>query len=212
MRKLTTLVLMLSGLGMAATIKPANCTKATYMTTGAMNYTSLAKFPEPEENIELDFLSKTTPVPAAVVCGVTFKVNPKAQTITVTAPKLDTLAKVLSSFDKGQLVIPTYMPDGMGHAATVKLKFDLRSSMLSMKAASDDVVSTTTVGVKVDSGALQPLFYNGKMTPIRISPSAKTFDIYVKVPAGTFTGFERINVNLKNSAVVLYKEAAFPAK
>lgn len=212
MRLMMTFTLLLSSLGMAGAIKPANCAKPLYMTAGAMNYTSLAKFPDPEENVELNFLSKSTPVPTATVCGVTFKANAKAQTITASAPKLNTLAKAFSSFGKGKLLIPTYMPDGMGHAATVHLIFAPQGRTLDMKAASDDVAPTTTVGVKVDGGALQPLFYNGQTTPIRIPATAKRFDIYVKAAAGTFTGFERINVNLKNPGVVLYKEAAFPAK
>lgn len=212
MRIILTVALLFTGTGIAATVKPANCAKPLYMTAGAMNYTSLAKFPDPEENVELNFLSKSTPVPTATVCGVNFKANAKAQTITASAPKLDTLAQVFSSFGKGKLMIPTYMPDGMGHAAPVHLTFALQGRTLDMKAASDDVAPTTTVGVKVDGGALQPLFYNGKTTPIRIPATAKSFDIYVKAAAGTFTGFERINVNLKNPSVVLYKEAAFPAK
>lgn len=187
MRLMMTFTLLLLSLGMAGAIKPANCAKPMYMTAGGMNYTSLAKFPDPEEEIELDFLSRVEPVPSATVCGVTFKANAKAQTITASAPKLDTLAKVFSSFGKGKLMIPTYMPDGMGHAATVHLIFAPQGRTLDMKAASDGVAPKTTVGVKVDGGALQPLFYNGKTTPIRIPATAKAFDIYVKAAPGTLS-------------------------
>lgn len=204
-------ITILALLGTAAAAKPANCATTLGLYSGTLHYTSLAKFPNPEEEVSLDFLDRFHPVTSAEVCGVKFRADPKAQTITASAARLETIAHVFASRAKGQLSISTGFPNQLGKATPVDLLYDLGKRTISFKVP-DDLITTFVVAVKVDGGALQPLYYNGKMTPVRIPPSARAFDLYVRMPAGTYTAWDRVSVNLKTPGVVLYRQAPFPAK
>lgn len=208
-KKLALTILAL--LGTAAAAKPANCAKAVGLYSGSLHYTTVAKFPDPEEEVSLDFLDRFHPVTSAEVCGVKFRADAKAEKMTASAPRLETIAHVFASRAKGQLSISTGFPTFLGKAAPVDLVYDLKGRTVSFKNPGD-LITTFVIAVKVDGGALQPLYYNGKMTPVRIPPSAKAFDLYIRMPAGTYTAWERVSVNLKMPGVVLYRQAPFPAK
>lgn len=211
MTKKLALIWILALLGSAGAVKPANCAKTVGLYSGSLHYTSLAKFPDPEEEVSLDFLDRWSPVASAEVCGVKFKADPSAKTLTASAPDLGSIARVFSSRAKGQLSISTGFPNQLGKATPVDLLYDLKGRTVSFKNPGD-LITTFVIAVKVDGGALQPLYYNGKMTPVRIPPSAGAFDLYVRMPTGAYTAWERVGVNLKKPGVVLYKEARFPAK
>lgn len=211
MTKKLALILTFALLGTASAAKPANCAKTVGLYSGSLHYTSLAKFPDPEEEVSLDFLDRFNPVASAEVCGVKFRADAGAKTLTASAPDLGSIARVFSSRAKGQLSISTFFPNKLGKAASVDLLYDLKGRTVSFKDPGD-LITTFVIAVKVDGGALQPLYYNGKMTPVRIPQSAKAFDLYVRMPTGTYTAWERVSVNLKKPGVVLYQEAKFPAK
>lgn len=202
---------LLTGSALAAA--PANCAKPVSFFLGSLYYTSQAAFPEPEQRVELDFLSDYEPVAAASACGVTFKADARAGTITATAKQLAMLARVYSSrgVADGEITLSNLLTARGDKAAASDVIFNLKTRELKFQPA-QGLMATYTLGVKIDGGAVQPLYYNGKATPLRVPSSAGVIDIYAKPGPGVLSSWRRVTIDLKAPLIRTYDEAAFPAR
>ncbi|CAM3309386.1 hypothetical protein DEDE109153_10740 [Deinococcus deserti] len=65
------------------------------------------------------------------------------------------------------------------------------------------------IGVKVDDGALTPVWYDGQFSRFNFDASVnKTLDIFVTT--GTYTRFERVNLDLNANSFTIWKKHEFP--
>ncbi len=72
------------------------------------------------------------------------------------------------------------------------------------------MVNGTAVGVKVDGGRIQPLYWNKQYATVKFSPKAKMLDFYVKTNLPV--SWQRITVDLVTPKMTIYRKAAFPSK
>lgn len=192
---------------------PANCAKPVTFYLDSLKYTSKAAFPDPEERVELSFLDRFSPVPKADVCGVSYRADTRAETIKASAAKLNTLATVFSARGKneGQVMLYGLFTARGDKARASELTYDLKARRIDFKPAAE-MMAKYTLGVKLDGGPLQPLYYNNAVTPISVPPTTRTIDVYAKLGPDVIGIWQRVTLNLRSPSVTLYKEAAFPPK
>jgi hypothetical protein len=193
----------------AAAAKPANCKESIRVTLGTMYYTTQAKFPEPEQQTFADLTKEKAPV---AMCGVTYASDAEAGTFTAKGP----LTSLLKSFTARSIPAGTLMLDNMltarsDDASLSPVLYNTKTRLLTFKPA-EGMLAVYTAGVKVDGGPIQPMYYNGKATPVKVPVAAKTVDVYFKVSGDTLAHWQRISLRLDQPSLTFYKEAAFPAK
>lgn len=203
---------LILGSSSALAAAPANCAKPVWMHLNILQYTSKAAFPEPEKEIELRFLDRFDPVVSADVCGVSYRADPKAETVSASARTFDALVNVFSTWRKemkGKIFVGGNFSAGNG-PTDGNLLYDPKTRILDFYTKPRDAVYT--IGVKIDGKPLVPLYYNGTVTPIKVPATAGVIDVYAKLGKGTLSNWQRVSINLQKPTVTTYKVAPFPVK
>ncbi|WP_216325671.1 hypothetical protein [Deinococcus aestuarii] len=195
-----------------AALPPADCKSLLLGDSNMVRYTSAATFPNEPQQVTVWFDEATGPTK---FCGFTFTPTQKGQVVTATAPNLAAFSNVFrENYRNTQRIMfeNMYRDTSAGTAnPTSNAVFDPRNYQLTYEAPGYNGIPFT-VGAKIDNGALQPLYYNGKASAIRVPRSARTIDIYAKVGTDIATHWQRVSINLPRATVTIYKKATFPAK
>ncbi|BDP41226.1 hypothetical protein DAETH_11950 [Deinococcus aetherius] len=194
---------------------PADCSKSMLVHSSFVIYSSKAKFPDPSEVVTLDFFHEFNPAGAVTLCGFSFKPDRKAEVLTITAPRLANFSALFREGrqDTKRLVLEnTYTDMSMGGPGSKSnAVLDLNTYTLTYRPPSYSSVPFT-VGVKIDGGAIQPLYYDGKASTIKVPRNARTVDIYAKVDPEIITQWDRVSIDLGKAVIRFYREASFPTR
>ncbi|GAA5514949.1 hypothetical protein Dcar01_03713 [Deinococcus carri] len=175
-------------------------------------YKEKAVFPEPAKKVALDLTTLKSPFTG---CGATFTTKNKGEVITIQAEKRPYLGILTNHFRQPSSInLSLDLLDSRGNTSE-GLEIDL--TLMDIYTTYDASISVkpvmyknTAVGVKVDGGKIQPLFWSGESFKVPISKKAKVVDFYVKTDLRT--SWQRVSVNLAVPKITVYRKAAFPAK
>ncbi|WP_291426638.1 hypothetical protein [Deinococcus sp.] len=199
MKKLLVL-LALGGLSTAAAATP-DCGTPVLLSLRTLVYRTKAEFPDSPKEVRTNFWEQSKPM---TLCGVIFA--KKGNTFVVKADKNDYL---------GYLTTPARTADGITLAGSTPglfgysgLSVDLTLlnlyTMYSARARIPTEMSAgTAVGIRIDGGKLQPLYWPGKGgSPVEFSKKSRIVDVYVKTNMPT--NWERVTVDLANHTLTVY--------
>lgn len=208
------LLFVLSGLGHAQAAPP-DCT-TLLLTSTSLSYRTQANFPNTPEKRDVDFLDDDHQVGPLTLCGLTFTPDRKAQALQITAKSFDAFTPMLGRLApanaKQQLMLNNIFSTGSAFTLEEQdLRFDPVKRTLAYSAKANWAIKTTAA-VKVDGGALKPLYFNNKATPLTYPKTAAVLDVYVKVDEGGYISWERVRIDLKRPQITIFEEATMPSK
>lgn len=200
------------GLSSALALPPANGQKPLTVFLGTIDYTSLATFPQPEEDISADMFDRFKPVRAADFCGVSFRTDPTAGTMVVSAPSLSRLTQVFVHLLRRttSIVVANGIAGRNDRASWSEVVYDIRTRTLTFMLGGG-VTGLFTMGVSLDGRAVQPLHYNAVSTPVRVPTGTRIIDVYVRLTGDTLASWQRLTIDLSRPSIKTFKEVAFPA-
>lgn len=194
---------------------PPDCT-TLLLTSTSLSYKTQASFPNTPEDKDIDFLDEDHPVGPLTVCGLTFTPDRKAEALQITARSfaafIPMLGRLAPAHAKQQLMLNNVFSTGGAFTLESQdLRFDPVKRTLAYAAKASWAIKTTAA-VKVDGGALKPLYFNNKATPLTYPKTAAVLDVYVKVDEGGYISWERVRIDLKRPQITLFEEATMPSK
>ncbi|MGX9688673.1 hypothetical protein ACTQ9L_16230 [Deinococcus wulumuqiensis] len=201
-------LLALSGISTAAAATP-DCGTPVLVSLRTLVYQTKAEFPNAPKKVQTNLWEQAKPV---TMCGVTF--TKKGNTFVVKASKNEVLGYLTTPMRSGNgITLAGRTPGLFGYDG---LSVDL--SLLSLDATYSaratiptEMGAGTAVGIRIDGGKLQPLFWPGKSGgPVNFSKKTKIVDVYVKTDKPT--NWERVTVDLVNHSLTVYPKFAFPGK
>ena len=200
-------LLALIGISTAAAATP-DCGTLVLVSLRTLVYQTKAEFPNAPKKVQTNLWEQAKPV---VMCGVTF--TKKGNTFVVKASKNEVLGYLTTPMRIGSgITLAGRTPGLFGYdGLSVDLELGSLDATYSAKAVIPTEMAGTAVGIRIDGGKLQPLFWPGKGGgPINFSKKTKTIDVYVK--ANKPTNWERVTVDLVNHSLTVYPKFAFPSK
>ncbi|GMA15876.1 hypothetical protein E5F05_06835 [Deinococcus metallilatus] len=209
MKKWLVIALFFSATAQAA--PAADCKSLILAGVNRVIYRTQAVFPAEPETVTAEFFDDTTPASPVAFCGYSFRPDRAAQVLTVSAPKLTAFSNIFREGyrDTGRIVLENKYYSDTSHPSNVV--FDPKTYRLSFDAAGSPV-TPTTLGVTVDGGPLQPLFYKNTPRSVQVPKTARMIDIYAKAQADTRLDWQRVTIDLKKPAIVFYQKMTFPTK
>lgn len=197
----------------AAPLKAADCSKPITMFLDTVKYTSAAAFPDPAVPVRVKMLDRFEPVRAADLCGVSFRADPAAGTVTVRATSLARLSQVFVHIIRptSDIVVANSIFTRNDRSSWSEVRYDTKRRVLNFLVG-DGVTALFTLGASLDGGSIRPLYYNAATTPIAIPPATKVVDIYVRLSEGALASWQRLTIDLARSSITTYESAKFPSK
>lgn len=210
MKRLCRLLLPFLLMTSASQAANVDCSDIQLYNLDAVIYKEKAVFPNPSKKTAVELAGLRSPFKA---CGVTFTSKNQGEIISIESDKLSNLAILTNHFRQPTgMNLPLYLignggetADGLDITLTLVNLYTTYNATISVNIA---MYKNTVVGVKVDGGKIQPLFYDGKTLNIPISKRAKALDFYVKTSLPT--SWQRVSVNLITPKITIYRKAAFP--
>lgn len=192
----------------AAAAAVPDCSTPVLVSLRTLLYQTKAEFPDTPKKVQTNLWEQTKPT---TMCGVTF--TKKGNTFIVKASKNEILGYLTTPMRTGnEITLAGWTPGLFGYdGLSVDLTLMNLYTTYSATATIPTEMAGTAVGIRIDGGKLQPLFWPGKGGgPVNFSKKTKTIDVYVK--ANKPTNWERVTVDLVNHTLTVYPKFAFPSK
>lgn len=216
MQKWSVLILF-SALATAHALPPADCSQYVFVRPTSLSYLSLPQFPNEAEVVSIDFLDRQNTVKPTSLCGFTFKPDSVNRTLTVSAPQFSKFSTRFREKAKAasKIFLENYY-SGAGGLDSIEdsyVVFDPSSFALTFQLPRyQRAPYPFTVGVKVDGGPIQPLYFNRKVLKVNVPRTAKVIDIYAKGGPDDSVSWQRVRMDLKGAVIQLYRKAPFPTR
>lgn len=202
-------LLALLPLSTALAADAPDCSTPVLINLRTLQYQTKADFPNTPKVVRTNVWETKKPT---TVCGVTF--TPKGNVMTIKTDDNDVYGYLTTPDREARgIVLAGSTPGLLGHSGLeVRLSlFDLDAKYSAEAMIPAEMSASTTVGVRIDGGKLQPLYWPGKGGyTVSFPKTVKTIDIYVKT--SKLTNWERVTVDRKARTMTIYRKFAFPNK
>ncbi|BDP43355.1 hypothetical protein DAETH_33240 (plasmid) [Deinococcus aetherius] len=210
-------LLILSTLATAHALPPADCSQYVFVRPTSLSYLSLPQFPNEAETVAIDFLEPQGAAKPVSLCGFTFKPDVVNRVLTVSAPRLSKFSTLFR--EKTKAASKIFLENayrGAGGSVPIEdsyVVFDPASYVLTFQLPRyQQAPSRFTVGVKVDGGPIQPLYFNRKVQKVNVLRTARVVDIYAKGGPNDSVSWQRVRMDLKGAVIEMYRQATFPTR